>query len=230
MPDDAIEPAMPALQRLGKVDAHHRFFAALVVAAITFFCVPWHFAWPIHALATWDAYVACALGLAWFSIVSSDPSEVARNACLQDSSRKAIFFIVLFAACASIFAVAAELGTAKDLRPAQRGAHILFCLITVAGSWALVHTLFTLRYAHDYYDLGDDQKASGGLQFPNEDRPDYLDFAYFSFVIGMTSQVSDVGISSRNIRRLALVHGVVSFVFNLAIVGLTLNMISSLFS
>ena len=137
---------------------------------------------------------------------------------------------MLIAACASIFAVAAELGTAKGLDRAHLGAHVLFCLLTVAGSWALVHTIFTLRYAHVYYGLGEDNKPAGGLDFPEEDRPDYLDFAYFSFVIGMTSQVSDVQISSQRLRRLALGHGLVSFVFNLAILGLSINIISSLFS
>ena len=230
MSEDAIEPAIPALRRLGRTDAHHRFFASLAVAAVTFVCIPRHFAWPIHALATWNAYNACGLALAWLSIVSSDPSEVARNASIQDSSRKAIFVFVIIAACASIFAVAAELGTAKGLDRAHLSAHVLFCLITVAGSWVLVHTIFTLRYAHVYYELDEAKKSTGGLQFPDEERPDYLDFAYFSFVIGMTSQVSDVAISSQRLRRLALVHGLVSFVFNLAILGLSINIISSLFS
>ena len=230
MAEDAIEPALPWLRRYSKADAHHRFFTSLTVAAITFLCVPWHLAWPIRALATWNAYNLTGLGMAWFSIVSTDPSELARNASLQDSSRTAIFFFVVIAACASIFAVAAELGTAKGLDHAHLGAHVLFCLLTVAGSWGLVHTIFTLRYAHVYYGLGDDQKPAGGLNFPDEDRPDYLDFAYYSFTIGMTSQTSDVGVSSQRIRRLTLAHAMISFVFNLAILGLSINIISSLFS
>ena len=230
MPEDAIEPAIPWLRRFGRLDAHHRFFTSLVVAAITFFFVPWHLAWPIRALATWNAYNLCGLGLMWFSIVSTDPSEVARDACLQDSSRTAIFFFVLVAAVASILAVGAELGTAKGLDHAHLSEHVVFCLLTIAGSWALVHTIFTLRYAHVYYGLGDDKKLTGGLNFPDEDRPDYLDFAYYSFTIGMTSQTSDVAVSSQRIRRLTLAHGLVSFVFNLAILSLSLNIISSLFS
>ena len=198
MGEDAIEPAIPWLQRFGKVDSHHRFFTSLTVAAITFLCVPWHLAWPIRALATWNAYNLTGLGMAWFGIVSTDPSEVARNAC------------------ASIFAVAAELGTAKGLDRTHLGAHVLFCLLTVAGSWALVHTIFTLRYAHVYYSLGDDQKPVGGLGFPEEDRPDYLDFAYYSFTIGMTSQTSDVGISSQRLRRLALARAMIRGVCPLA--------------
>ena len=200
------------------------------MAAITFFCVPWHLAWPIRALATWNAYNLTGLGMAWFSIVSTDPSEVARNASLQDSSRTAIFLFVVIAAIASIFAVGAELGTAKGLDHAHLGAHVVFCLLTIAASWVLVHTIFTLRYAHVYYDLDDDKKPFGGLDFPEEDRPDYLDFAYYSFTIGMTSQTSDVQVKSQRIRRLTLVHGLISFVFNLAILSLSLNIISSLFS
>ena len=230
MPEDAIEPAIPALQRFGKTDAHHRVIAALVVAALTFCCLPWHLAWPIRALATWNAYNLTGLGMAWFSIVSSDPSEVARSASLQDSSRTAIFFFVMIAACASIFAVGAELGTAKGLDHEHLGEHVVFCLLTIAGSWVLVHTIFTLRYAHVFYGLDDDKKPVGGLEFPDEERPDYLDFAYFSFTIGMTSQTSDVQISSQRLRRLTLAHGLVSFVFNLAILSLSLNIISSLFS
>ncbi len=230
MAEDAIEPAIPWLQRFGKVDAHHRFFTSLTVAAITFLCVPWHLAWPIRALATWNAYNLTGLGMAWFSIMSTDPSEVARNASLQDSSRTAIFLFVVIAAIASIFAVGAELGTAKGLDHAHLSAHVVFCLLTIAASWVLVHTIFTLRYAHVFYGLGDDQKPVGGLDFPDEERPDYLDFAYYSFTIGMTSQTSDVQVNSQRIRRLTLVHGVISFVFNLAILSLSLNIISSLFS
>ncbi len=93
-----------------------------------------------------------------------------------------------------------------------------------------MHTVFTLRYAHVYYDTGRSDKAHGGLNFPDEDKPDYLDFAYFSFVIGMTSQSPTCRSASRRLRRLALVHGLISFVFNLAILGLSINIISGLFS
>src|SRR5690606_27864512 len=99
----------------------------------------------------------------------------------------------------------------------------------VICAWLLVHTLFTFRYAHLFYSrLGEEQERSGfigGLDFPKETKPDYLDFTYFSFVIGMTFQVSDVEISSRRIRRLALMHAVVSFIFNTVILALSINII-----
>ncbi len=104
---------------------------------------------------------------------------------------------------------------------------------TVIGSWSLIHTLFALHYAHIYYGDSDDPRVArhaGGLIFPDERTPDYLDFAYFSFVVGMTCQVSDVQISGRKLRRWALVHGLLSFAFNTAILALSINVVSSLFT
>jgi uncharacterized membrane protein len=112
-------------------------------------------------------------------------------------------------------------------------SHILLAMAAVIVSWWLVHTIFAIRYAHLYYETVTDDnknKVVGGLQFPEEKEPDYLDFVYFSFVIGMTFQVSDVEISSRNIRRLAWLHGLISFAFNTAIVALSINVISGLVS
>jgi uncharacterized membrane protein len=98
-------------------------------------------------------------------------------------------------------------------------------------SWMLVHTLFTLRYAHHYYadaHTKAEGQTVGGLLFPGDENPDFLDFAYFSFIIGMTCQVSDVQISSRAIRRLALVHGFITFGFNTAIVAMLVNIVAGL--
>ena len=104
--------------------------------------------------------------------------------------------------------------------------HILVSVLAVICSWFLVHTVFIFRYAHIYYGSGD--KPVGGLDFPGDDEPDYLDFAYFSFIIGMTSQVSDVDITSSVMRRLALLHGILSFFFNAVIIALSINIISGL--
>jgi uncharacterized membrane protein len=110
--------------------------------------------------------------------------------------------------------------------------HILMSVFAVILSWGLVHTLFLFRYAHLYYEDAVQGKPNGkyleGLEYPDEKEPDYLDFAYFSFVIGMTFQVSDVEISSRRIRRLALLHSLIAFGFNTVIVALSINVISGL--
>jgi uncharacterized membrane protein len=132
-----------------------------------------------------------------------------------------------------LFAVAILIGEAKGLSKAILIGHLLLAGGTVVSSWVLVHTVFTMHYAHAYYRKLDDEQESSegeGVEFPNEKEPDFLDFAYFSFVIGMTCQVSDVQISSRAIRRLALVHGLLSFVFNTVILALTINLSSGLAS
>ncbi len=229
--DDDITPLFPAWhKRFGHWDAHHRLFIALGVAAVVFAAAPWSWHWATRAVVTWIAYSASALLMTWYVILSADPSEAAREACIQDSSRTAIFIFVVLAAIFSVFAVGAELGTAKGLDRAYLAAHILFSLVAIFTSWSLVHTVFTMRYAHVYYNTPESDEAHGGLSFPEEDKPDYLDFAYFSFVIGMCFQTSDVSITSRRLRRLVLVHSVISFGFNLAILGLSINMVSGLFS
>jgi uncharacterized membrane protein len=109
--------------------------------------------------------------------------------------------------------------------------HVLLTLLTVIFSWTLVHTVYGLRYAHAFYgdsDEPDVNRHAGGLVFPSDRRPDYFDFAYFSFVIGMTCQVSDVQITSRRMRRITLFHSVLSFGFNTMILALLINTVSSL--
>jgi len=136
----------------------------------------------------------------------------------------------MVAACASLAAVAFMLATAKAMTGAHFATHIALAIGTVILSWLVLHTIFTLHYAHLFYCERHGGKPARGLLFPNGDfEPDYLDFAYFAFVIGMTSQVSDVQISSQEIRRWALLHGVVSFAFNTAVLALSINIISGLF-
>ena len=187
----------------------------------------------MHVVVIWNIFGYSTLILAWLRIAIDEPANFLSKAKLQDSSRMTIFISVLVAACMSLFAVAYLLGSAKGLNRHSLTTHIVLSFATVVCSWVLIHTIFTLRYAHIYYgdseDL-DDPGHAGGLQFPDEPTPNYMDFAYFSFVIGMTCQVSDVQITDRRLRQLALFHGLVSFAFNTAILALSINIVSGLFS
>lgn len=212
-------------------DARHRLYIALAIALLVLLLTSNFVDFPINFMITWLAYSGCTLIFAWITIVYSHPSEVSKMAPQRDSSRTLIFIFVVGAAFVSLLAVVVLLqGTAGLSKEAAR-LHILLSITCVAFSWLLVHTIFTLRYAHLYYggakNLGllKEYELLGGLDFPHETKPDYLDFAYFSFVIGMTFQVSDVEISSRRIRRLALIHGLISFAFNTVIVALMINVI-----
>ena len=126
------------------------------------------------------------------------------------------------AAVASLAAIFAELVVARGSE--FRGLHIMLAIVTITLSWTFIHVIFALHYAHDYYGSG---HRANGLQFPGDDKPDYWDFVYFSFVLGMTFQVSDVAVTNRAIRRLVVAHGILSFAFNTAILALTVNLASS---
>lgn len=216
---------------LRSFDAHQRVLAAIAVGAVVFLSTSGLHRLPLQTILTWNAFASTIILLCWIRIVFADVRTVVRSAKLQDAGRTAIFLFVIAAACASLFAVAFLLGTAKGLHGRALTGHILLAAGTVVCSWFLVHTVFTMHYAHGYYrqaETGEGIEKGHGLDFPGKHEPDFLDFAYFSFVIGMTFQVSDVQISSRRLRRLALVHGILSFAFNTVILAFAINLVSGL--
>jgi len=218
-------------ERITDLDARHRLLIGLVAAVAVFALLPGSHVLAARIIAAWDAFGVAILALAWSRIVTTDPREVRGTARLQDSSQTVIFLSVVVAACASLFALAYLLGGVKDLAKGRITEHVALAFGTVLCSWTLVHTVFALRYAHSYYrsaaESGKGDRLEG-LQFPDEKEPDYMDFTYFSFVIGMTFQVSDVQITSRVLRRLVLLHGLISFAFNTVILALSINIISGL--
>lgn len=218
--------------RLWSWDAHHRFAVACLAAVATFFLLGGeHHSVALRAVAAWDVYCFASLALAWGVISFLDPYDARRTARIQDSSQTFLFTLVIGAATASLFAVGLLLGESKQLPAASLREHIALSLAAIALSWGLIHTLFALRYAHYYYEDAREvarHEIEGGMLFPEEANPDYLDFAYFSFVIGMTAQVSDVQITSRRVRRVALVHGLIAFLFNTAILAVFVNIVAGL--
>jgi len=216
---------------LSKLDAQLRLILALIGSGIVFAVTIGRLGSPLQAIAVWNAFAWSFIFLTWLRIVLSDARTAVQTAKLQDTTRWVIFLFVILAAVTSLFAVAFLVGGAKGRGQRALTEHLLLAGATIVSSWFLVHTVFTMHYAHAYYsDEDEDPNTSGvgGLEFPNEKKPDFLDFAYFSFVIGMTCQVSDVQISSSGIRRLALVHGLLSFLFNTVILALTVNLASGI--
>jgi uncharacterized membrane protein len=177
----------------------------------------------------WDIFSFCMIASSLVTFFSLCPSEIRVLAASEDSSRAAVFFIIVITTLCSLGGILLLLGN-KGSWLLSKGAETFVYITGVTFSWILLHTIFTFRYAHQYY--GDHaslmNEVARGLEIPDEKHPDYLDFAYFSFVIGMTFQVSDIQISSRRIRRLALMHGLLSFVFNTVIVALTINAVVEL--
>jgi uncharacterized membrane protein len=225
------KPSAPHRSSWHALDAHHRMFAGCAIAALTFLGLHGRVTLPTQLVLAWNAFALTIVALAWVVICTKDPYEVRRNAWLQDASATFLFVLVISAATASLLAVGLLMGSAHGLPPTSMAGHIALSVLAVVFSWMLVHTLFTLRYAHFYFREARSvarDAISGGLIFPGKGSPDYLDFAYFSAVIGMTCQVSDVQICSPNMRRLALVHGLISFAFNTAILAMFVNIIAGL--
>ena len=216
---------------LSNLDAHQRALIALAIALIVFLASFSVEHLPFRIILTWNAFAVTGILLAWLRIILADAKTAVVSAKLQDASRSIIFGIVLVGACGSLFAVAYLLGTAKSTPGTKEVQHVALAAFTVICSWFLIHTIFAMHYAHAYYRQIDEGGDRGdGLNFPDCDEPDFLDFAYFSFVIGMTFQVSDVAITSNRIRRLSLVHALLSFLFNTVILALAINLASGLVS
>jgi len=218
-----------ALEAIAQLDARHRVVLSLLMAAVVAGFLRTHALWTV-SLASYDAYAFVSLVLIWLTIALTPREQIRAVAKRQDVGTKVIFTLVVIATSAAMLAVAFLLRSAKSESQGRFTIHLLLGLITVILSWFLMHSVFGLRYAHEFY--GDSETTSdehaGGLLFPGQDPPDYSDFAYFSFVIGMTCQVSDVQITSGELRNLALLHGILSFGFNTVILALTVNIVAGL--
>ncbi len=181
--------------------------------------LPWSFA----ALTAWEAGGFSLLLLAWFTIVSCSAESTQTRAAAEDPGRTAVYALVLLTSGSSLLATTALVHRARLLSGRTGDALVGLSLANVALCWALTHTAFTLRYAHLYYRR--DGEGVGGVEFPGGAEPSYFDFAYFAFTIGMCFQVSDVTVSSPQIRRAVLLHAILSFLYNTAILAFVLNLV-----
>jgi uncharacterized membrane protein len=182
-------------------------------------------------LCVWDAGMLPFLSLTWLVMLQATPEAMRRYAQRQDEGRLVILSLITASACASLLAVGFVLKIGTMVPGNLFIFHLALVGITIVGSWLLVHTIFALHYAHAYYQPDDrhsDTGDAGGLDFPSDWEPDYWDFLYFSFCIGMASQVSDVQVTSRMLRRLTLLHSVLSFFFNTTILAMSINIIAGL--
>ena len=195
---------------------------SVVLGILAFFLLPETLRLVSRSLIGWDTFIVSYLLLTYGMILREGVRHVRRYAIMQDDGRFLILMVTALGAFASLA------GIVSELTASHRGTFELALVITtIALTWAAVHTTFALHYAHEYYR----NIKPGGLAFPgsgpDSPAPDYWDFVYFSFVIGMTAQVSDVGITDKIIRRTATVHGIISFVFNTALLALMINIVAS---
>ncbi|MCL2450510.1 MAG: DUF1345 domain-containing protein [Polyangiaceae bacterium] len=177
-------------------------------------------------LVGWNGGGVVLLLIAWSAIVRADAPVTRQRAGADDPGGTFVYAIVVLTSAASLLAATVLARTAHTLT--AEGERILMglCLATVSLSWTITHTAFTLRYAHLYYR--EDSEGTGGLVVPGSDQPTYFDFAYFAFTIGMCFQVSDIAVTSRQIRQTVLLHALISFGYNSVILAFVLNLVFSL--
>jgi uncharacterized membrane protein len=175
------------------------------------------------ALVGWNVGGLVLLSLSWAVIASADARATRVRAGSEDPGRTLVYVIVVLTSAVSLLAATLLVRERNVLGPGLSHAAAALCLLTVALAWAMTHTAFALRYAHLYYR--EDREGVGGVQLPGEAPPTYFDFAYFAFTIGMCFQVSDVCVTSPQIRRAVLLHAIISFGYNSVILAFALNFV-----
>ncbi|MGH8988691.1 MAG: DUF1345 domain-containing protein [Acidimicrobiales bacterium] len=179
--------------------------------------------WQAAALLGWDGAAILFATKVWATVLPMSPAQCAQHALREDPSRAVADSVVLLAAVASLASVGLILAKAADATGGTKAYLLTIGVVSVVLAWGVVHTIFTLRYTRIYYKVPD-----GGVDFNEKSAPDYADFAYLAFTIGMTFQVSDTNLTSKAMRRTALRHALISYLFGAVIIGLIINVVASL--
>jgi len=206
-----------------------RLFTSIFVGLL--FCVFIPNSLALHsitrAIIAWNVATWLYLILASLMIKNTSHAQMKLRAKKQNEGKYVVLTMVVIAAVMSLVAIILELGIVKEISGSLRSAHISLTIFTILSSWAFTQTMFALHYAHDFYTAIDKGKE-GGLSFPNQKLPDYMDFLYFSCVIGTSGQTADVSFTSQSMRKIGLIHSVLAFFFNTSLVALMINIASGL--
>ena len=196
------------------------FGVGIAAFGVVWLATPWQAA----GLIGWNVTATVFIAWIWFTVAGMNGEATARHAAIEDLSRPTADLILIFASVASLVGVGLSLLEASDTEGLAKAMIVAVASASVILSWATVHTVFTLRYARLYYAAG------GGIDFNGDRAPTYTDFAYLAFTIGMTYQVSDTSIVSKAIRRTALRHAYMSYLFGTVVVAMTINVVAGLFN
>jgi uncharacterized membrane protein len=214
-----------------RFNAHRRLLLSLLVAGAVALLAPDTLRIPARLAFSWDIGVIAFLAMTWRVVQICPADRMQETVLANDQGRVGVLILVLLSTAASVASIFFLLhkGAQSDTVPPL--VEVALAVLTIVCSWVLTHVMFALHYAHRFYhdDPATPEKdATGGLSFPGGAPPHYWDFLYFSFVIGMTSQVSDVQVTSRAMRHLVLWHGVLSFAFYTIVLALSINIVAGL--
>jgi uncharacterized membrane protein len=213
---------------LALIRARPRLLIAIAVGAMTALFLPPSLAHqPVtRALVAWNVATTLYVLLAGVMMTRSSRESLQRRAQREDEGRYIVLALVVVAVIASLAAIAGELLVSKDIRGQLKLAHIALAAVTVLSSWAFMHMIFALHYAHDFYAAVARGKPPG-LAFPGEGKPEYGDFFYFAAIIGTSGQTADVEFTTSAMRRIGTIHCILSFFFNTAVLALAINIAAS---
>lgn len=218
-----IQRRLPKIFRIAH--ARPKLVASMVLGVAVMLITPSDWQLVARILIGWDTGVALYIGIVSWIIVrlesNAEREHLRAQAAKEDEGRVAVLVLTVVATLASLAAIIVLLGQHQGK---SAPVHLMFASATILLSWAFVHLIFATHYAHEFYSEG---PTASGLKFPGDNKPDYLDFIYFSFVIGMTFQVSDVGITARSIRHTVLAHAIISFLYNVALLAIMVNIAAS---
>jgi len=216
------------VRRAWDIRARPRFYVALVTGIASVLLCPRALGGMERVVIGWDIGIALYLILVFTMAARATPESMHRRAALEDQARWMFLSLTAAAAFFSMFALLGILHRVKDAEGLLAAELAAVAGATILMSWVFVHTIFAVHYAHDFYS-DTAAKLPPGLEFPGaRGDPDYWDFFYFSFVVGMTCQVSDVQVASRPWRRLVLAHGMLAFLFNTVVLALSINLLAGL--
>ena len=215
-----------------------RLFASFVVGLMVVLVLPPSLDVTSRLLVGWNVAIVTYLVLVGIMMARSTHESMRKRARELDEGRHTVLVLAMAAALSSLAAIVFELFNLRSVPPGVAALHIGLSVATILTSWSFVHVIFTEHYAHGFYfdrnaDGGDgggekDVPRGGELRFPGQPRPDYLDFLYFSFTIGVANQTADTAVVSRGMRALVLIHSVISYFFNTIILALTINIAASM--
>jgi uncharacterized membrane protein len=211
---------------------HPGLMAGCAAAFLSAWLIPAPAPLLLRGIMAWDALVLVFLATTWTVMLRGGRETMRYRAAHYDTSDSVLLVLCMLAVMASLVAITGMVVGIGSMPEHKKVFRLTLSVITVVASWLFLHTVLALHYAHHYYwpkrKPGQPDGRHGGLEFPGGEPPDYADFLYFSFVLGATSQTSDVAITSKSIRRLAMLHGTFAFAFNTLLLALTVNVAASL--
>ncbi len=207
--------------------ARPRLISSILIGLFVFYLTPIQWRIETRSLVGWNIATLTYIGLFFHLAEISSPKEIKLHAKLQDDGAVLMLLLSMLAAAMCFVAIAYQLVAIKNMAGVDKTLHLILVGVTIPMAWSFIHSMFALHYAHEFYDEKD--SLGKGIDFPGQSPPTYWDFIYFAYIIGTSGQTADVAIECQSIRKFATIHCVFAFFFNITMLGLTINVASSLF-